>query len=430
MLKSTLKTSIYLSILLIPFYFFRFSILGIKTNVFEVSVLICLILEIIVIAKSSKRLKQFLMIDRHGLQPRDDKTMASGNGKWFLPCLFLLIAFVAAILSPDKTAALGIFKGYFLVPIILAWVVSKNIKKEEIWKLSIPLFIPLILISIWAILQKAGFITTLFYQDADPSFDQYISQGRVFGPFESPNFLAMYLAPVMFLTLPIVEKLRSRIKKSIFLLVYILPILALNFTGSRGGIIAFVIGLLVYLNYRFINLQKAESRRPFYAGLFTSLFVLINMLYLFYSIRIASLVSDSDKFRVEIYRHSLQLLKNNYFCGIGLANFQNKLAALSSLTPAFRESGLPYALHPHNLFLAVWLNLGLLGIAVFLWLLVSFFKAVFSIDGPMRAVLVAAMIAILVHGLFDTTYFKNDLSAILWLIFALTFILLKIEKHD
>jgi O-antigen ligase len=349
------------------------------------------------------------------------------NG-WLLPILLLIVALIAAIWSPNKTSSFGILKGWFLVPVVFAWVVNKNFNAKNIWKILVPLFVSLIVVSIWGILQKIGLISTLFYQRGDISFNQYISQGRSFGPFDSPNFLAMFVVPVVFLTLPIVAEIKSQTNKIIFLVSYVLPILALYFSGSRAGVIAFIIGLAVYINYRFINLQKAKKRQPFYSALFTAGLVVINFLYLFYATRIFTPTSGDDKLRVTIYHYSLDLLKKYNFWGLGLGQFQNKIGQISINDLDFQRTGLSYALHPHNLLLAIWLNLGLLGLVVFLWLIVSFFKNAFSSDLPIRAAVVAAMFAILIHGLFDTTYFKNDLSTIFWLVFIIS-VMIKNERN-
>lgn len=407
MLKSLTKISVYIAVFLIPFYFFRFSLLGIKTNVFEIFVLVSFFLTLFE-PKSLKRL--------------------SVKSIWLLPVAFLTVSLITAFLSSDKMNALGIWKGWFLVPIVFAWVINKNFDPKSLWRGLLPLFVSMVVVSLWAILQKAGLFTTLFYQTGDATFNQYISQGRVFGPFESPNFLAMFLVPTMFITLPIAEQVKQRIGKIVFLFTYALPILALCFSGSRAGIIAFAVGLCVYLNYRYINLQKAKNRQPFYSGLFVTILAGVNLLYLYYAINVARPSSASDQLRVQIYRYSVDLLKDNFSFGLGLGQFQNKIAQISAGNVSFHDAGLGVALHPHNLLLAVWLNLGLAGLIVLLWLMVSFFKNVFSSNSPIRAASIAAMFAILIHGLFDTTYFKNDLSAIFWLVF-ISSIIIKNEKN-
>jgi O-antigen ligase len=87
--------------------------------------------------------------------------------------------------------------------------------------------------------------------------------------------------------------------------------------------------------------------------------------------------------------------------------------------------GLP-ELYAHDIFLSMWVEIGLLGLAAFVVLLVillwrgwtRFSKA----EGFARALLwgtSAGFVALVAHGLFDTPYYGNDLSVEFWLLAAL-----------
>ena len=395
--KKVSRVLVYISVFLIPFYFFRFSVFGIKTNAFEASVLISLIVTLLENIKN-KRLEI--------------------KKEWILPSILLLFALISVFVSGDKEKALGIFKGWFLIPIIFAWLITKNFNKKNILNLAIPLYVSLMFISLWAILQKIGFFSTLFYQVGDASFNQYIQDDRLFGPFESPNFLAMYLVPASFLSLSLIELLKKKQSKFLILLSFLLPMAALHFSVSRAGIISFALCFLILMNYRFVNLQKSKSRRPFFTFAFISFFLIINAGYLFFAENYYKPSGGGDKIRIEIYKYSTELLKNHPIGGIGLGGFHDSIDLISKNNESFQVWAMPYALHPHNLLLALWLNLGILGLAVFIWILVQTLKELFFNDSNSKAYFIAAIFAIMIQGLFDTTYFKNDLSAIFWLIWA------------
>src|SRR5437588_12940649 len=83
-------------------------------------------------------------------------------------------------------------------------------------------------------------------------------------------------------------------------------------------------------------------------------------------------------------------------------------------------------LYPHNIFLAMWVELGLLGLAAFVVLLGMLLWRGWSsytrADGLARPLLwgtSASFVAIAVHGMFDTPYFNNDLSVEFWILAAL-----------
>ena len=83
--------------------------------------------------------------------------------------------------------------------------------------------------------------------------------------------------------------------------------------------------------------------------------------------------------------------------------------------------------YPHNFFLNFWVETGFLGLVSMIGLLILFYKRVRLLLADKRSrhlglAAAAGMGMILLHGLVDVPYFKNDLSVLFWLIFALPYI--------
>ena len=414
-LNSTQKLSrvlVYVAVLLVPFYFFRFSIFGFRTNIFEVFVLFSFIV--------------FVAGHFSSLTIKKSQPVSI----WIY--LFLLASFVGVLFANDKTQALGIFKGWFVIPVILFILVINSFKKEDIPKLSMPFFVSLILVSTWALMQKFGLIGQLFYQSGDSSFIQYINEGRAFGPFESPNYLAMYLVPMIFLSLPVIKIIKDKTLKIFLALLYFLPLFAIYFSTSRGGAVALATSIIAFL--LFLYLKSKVFRRIIEKQSNVLIFSLLIVVTIFFIIAARKIAPNQggDNIRLEIYRYSITLVKENPIAGIGLGSFTEKIKQISANSPSFQQFGISYALHPHNLFLAMWLNLGLAGLIIFIMLLWQIIKNLFKdkTEPFLKSCIFAALIAVLVHGLFDTTYFKNDLSAIFWLIFALSTVLNAKTSHE
>jgi O-antigen ligase len=114
-----------------------------------------------------------------------------------------------------------------------------------------------------------------------------------------------------------------------------------------------------------------------------------------------------------IWKTSEKLIQDNYLWGIGPGNFQNKYLEYQKFYPPYLEWAVP---HPHNIFLAFWLYSGIIGFAGFLILLGFFFREFFAEQkSALKFMALGIMLVILIHGLFDTTYFKNDLAVFFWL---------------
>ena len=87
----------YIAVFLIPFYFIRFEIASIPTNIFEVAVLVAI-------------LPMLFELVIHKRKPH-------AGHIW--PYLILFIAGFSIFFANDTREALGIFKGWFLAPAVL-----------------------------------------------------------------------------------------------------------------------------------------------------------------------------------------------------------------------------------------------------------------------------------------------------------------------
>jgi hypothetical protein len=77
----------------------------------------------------------------------------------------------------------------------------------------------------------------------------------------------------------------------------------------------------------------------------------------------------------------------------------------------------------------MWINLGILGLVGFIWILVWFFRVGLShstkkseirnLKSEIIPFLLSAMAVIITTGLVDTPYIKNDLAILFWLLPAL-----------
>ena len=104
-------------------------------------------------------------------------------------------------------------------------------------------------------------------------------------------------------------------------------------------------------------------------------------------------------------------------------------------------------MYPHNLVLNFWTELGLLGASLFIWIIIKFYNSGIKtfiqnskftctrLTGEIQNSkqvnnekyiilgLIGAMTVIIVHGIVDVPYFKNDLAIIFWVLLAIAGIL-------
>ncbi|MBC7541173.1 MAG: O-antigen ligase family protein, partial [Candidatus Sericytochromatia bacterium] len=142
--------------------------------------------------------------------------------------------------------------------------------------------------------------------------------------------------------------------------------------------------------------------------------------------RLASMVTvrghSSNSFRANVWEAVFRMIGDSWLTGIGPGN-----DVFNRIYPLYMISGF-HALGAYNIFLEVFVELGIVGLLAFLWLLCSHLaRQVWAIrerlsDG--RAWLMtgclAGTLAIMVHGMVDTVFFRPQVNILFWLLLALT----------
>lgn len=309
---------------------------------------------------------------------------------------------------PSKIKALGIFKGWILAP-LLYFIMARSVFREKpsmiLWSLR-ALLVSGILLSAAALQQVIS--------------GEYLTPDmRASGPFESANYLALYLGPIV--VYAGTAFLESRNKADQFLLGsgFFLGVLALYFTKSYAAFIAVMAGFSLAL----LLWVRKKGSRPFWTSF--SLIMLFGIALLYSQLGTEKFTQfldfadrSSSSVRIQIYEISTHLLLESPVFGIGLGQFeqQYQAVAIEVLESAPFEWNM---LHPHNVFLAFWLNMGILGLVAFIWMSGRAFLWITERDSKERHIAALMLFVMIVHGLFDTPYFKNDLAFQFWLLMAI-----------
>lgn len=394
MKEKILNYSIYLIILSLPLYLIRFSIFGLPMNVLEMMVYLVLAIWLLF------KVKDFILL----LRDSSPAPPVGGGGlrmTRYLPIILIYLGVVLSTLfSQDIRISSGILKGWFIVPLIFAFLVVDFIKSQKQTKNIIFTFL----------LSGLGtaLISLVYWSKGVLTYD-----GRLRAFYLSPNHLAMFLSPILILSLYLHSCFKNRISKIFLFIVHCLLFIVICLTYSIGAWLGTAAGLLVFLF--FVRKNKMVFSAAFCFLIVVSLIFLPRQ-------KIQGLLdfsSPSLKSRLIIWRAALEIARNNPLLGIGPGMFQKYYLDYQIKFPPYPEWAVP---QPHNLFLAFWLQTGLLGLVGFIWLLIAFFLNLKKIrNNSLISVLSAAMAYLLIHGLTDTPYWKNDLAMIFWLIIALNY---------
>ncbi|MBS4014953.1 MAG: O-antigen ligase family protein [Candidatus Latescibacteria bacterium] len=445
------KPALFLIIILLPIYQLRFQFFGLPTTYLEI---------MIIIASVSWFIKKIInnrCPDGGCLKSENLKFSCQPEIKnWKVLILaWLLIGLFAVLISLDKWGALGHWRAYFLEPILFLIIFISLIKEQKDLKFVFyALSFLALFVSGWAIYQK---ITGQGMASLEAWQYPLTLSLRSTGPFPHSNFLGLILGPLIILFLgQLLFSLKSdffNFKKllvvSYWLLVISSSLLAVIFAKSEGAIVSIIVGLVIF----FICYLRRRERLIFVISLF------LIFIYLFFLSPWQTLVQQkitfqdlSLKLRLNIWQGAWQMIRAHSF-GVGLRGYQ-QLAfqyqdpfSLPGVEGVISNEFHPY---PHNLFLTLWVELGSLGLVVFLLIVYHFFKSGFEklfknlkfsrlksgsiFDGKIKnhrivkkediltIALIASMVVILTHGLVDTPYFKNDLAVLFWIIIGLILI--------
>ena len=268
--------------------------------------------------------------------------------------------------------------------------------------------------------------------------------GRLKAFFLSPNHLAMYIAPALLVilffllnnlsfprrresidrtssSLKIVQNIKKilNIKYLIFLIIISIP---LYFTYSYGAFLGISVAIICLFIFR-IKFMRTLQNSIFLVIIFTA-FISIT------AVKFDQVINSNERSsfhsRLMIWNASVEIIKDNPFFGIGPGTFQD---VYLSYAEKFDEQYLEWAVpQPHNIFLAFYLQAGAIGFIGFILILFWFFNInlirkrhskMSSASSTINIIIVSLMICVLAHGLIDTTYWKNDLALIFWLIIGM-----------
>ncbi len=230
---------------------------------------------------------------------------------------------------------------------------------------------------------------------------------RATGPYTHPNNLAFFLERAALLA-AIPPLLTERYRK-VGMAILLAGVAGVLLTLSRGALLGFPAGLVValWLSGRF----RAIS------GVVAGVVATLGALVLFAGERLFDLGGDgSEPSRLVIWDGASRILRDFPVSGIGPDQFY-VMYGLRYIEPA----GWPerYTSHPHNLFLDFWLSLGLAGLVLVIvaliwlgWRTVRLRSSQAPV--PLAVAGAAALMAGVVHGLVDNSFFLPDLAVLTW----------------
>jgi len=399
-----IEWALYLIILASPSYLIRFSVFNIPGTVLEGMILILFMVWVINGIKSKEIISRVR-----------DLFVKHKSFVWSI-LLFLLATTTAVFIAPELRAAAGVWKAFFIEPILLFVVFLDTIRTRKqfqtiVWLLGFSLLVPAGV----ALYQKftGALISNPFWQAEETR--------RVVSVYGFPNAVGLYFAPIVTLLIGYMSpKLKSIKDVSFFTygFLVLIGLVSIVFAQSKGALLGVFLGLV------FLALFYKGKRVFFIVVVVGALGVAFLMPQLRSLGGVSTVVGGgSFEVRLEQWRETWELIKERPIFGSGLSGYQEAVA------PYHSKSYIEIYLYPHNVLLNFWVEIGLIGLISFGWLVSLFYRKGFQIFDDYSIPVMAAVTTLLGHGLVDVPYFKNDISVLFWILIGLVLVGFRINSE-
>jgi putative inorganic carbon (HCO3(-)) transporter len=323
--------------------------------------------------------------------------------------LFLVAGAISIVVSPDHRAAVGLYRAYLIEPIAFGWILMNVI--------STPRRALLVVSGLAAGGLIAGLANSAVVANALRHHAYAITDNPPVVIYNTANAVALYLVPLIAFASAIALHWSSRRERLVAAAVAFVGFVCVLLSFSRGGYLALgavAVGLALSHRWRWFWL----------GGLALAGVVLMQIPVLASRIRTDVDLSNPHNTlvgRFHLWSVALQMLREHPLFGAGLSGFA------TAIGPYWNKTNIDRYTYPHNIVLNFWTETGILGVIAFTWILVTGFASAWrgwrQPENDWKAIhlgVFLALVAVVVHGLVDVPYWKNDLSLEFWVLLSLT----------
>jgi len=329
----------------------------------------------------------------------------------------------------------------FLAGPLLYFVITNSINDErQINRILDILLIVGSLFGIYGIFQ---------YNGIDFSFwARNIGRQQVFGLFGNVNYFAEFLIVPLPIAVSLFFASRNKFKKILLLIATLAMGTSLIATFTRGSYLSFGVSLIFMFFLLLISRGKNFIKNN--KKIFIILVAIIIITFLFVvptplnksgtviskinsRISVTQLTqSSSIKRRIAIWKFTVLMIKDHPLLGSGIGSYKYNTLRYQA---EFFAQGENRSLYPHgfadkahNEYLQLWAELGIIGLGIFIWLIISYFSCGLKILRKIRDEyrqgiiigLMGAMMAVLVDGIFGFPLHLPATIVLFWLALGLT----------
>lgn len=337
------------------------------------------------------------------------------------PILIYTIACILSIFnSTNIQTSLVSFFGKILENILLFFVVVDTLNTKK--RINFAIFT--LLISLTALIMDCGFQ----YFTGKDLFRHFAmnDDNRLKASFSNSNDLAgwLILTVPVFIFLAFFKNWAKPIIKKLLIILIFLVMACLILTHSRAALIAIFFSCFIFS----LSLKKKAIVLLIFPliTLLILAFSPLNSTFSFNFLKGRGAVSVNS--RIDLWKKAVKMIADYPILGAGPGTYV-------SLIDRYSNDPIPNTSYPHNSFLHMATEIGLLGLAAYLWILFKLFKTIFkqskaNIANDQKYILLglsAGLMAFLIQSFFDTNLFSLQLVITFWLLVGIVQSILRVE---
>jgi putative inorganic carbon (hco3(-)) transporter len=234
---------------------------------------------------------------------------------------------------------------------------------------------------------------------------------RAVGLAPHPNALALYLERVVAFGI-VLAFITNRRRTLWWSVPSTIVLVALAMTLSRGAILATSVAVVaVFLLAGYRQHAVVAAGATIFGGITLAVIAPERLLRLF--------DGGSGSLRLELWGSSVAMIRDHWLTGVGLDQFLYQYLPRYVQPSAWPER---FTAHPHQIVLDIWLNLGIMGLLFAAAYGLFVYRRVIDaaqMHDELRLAAVAGLVAGLIHGVIDNSYFLPDLAILFWIFTAI-----------
>lgn len=345
--------------------------------------------------------------------------LPGGGGYLRTPLDMAIIVFVIFVLASfrNTTNSAISLKGFTNIMgyVLLYYMVASNLKKDEhIRWMAGAIVLAGLFVSILGILEYMGFGIFKWEKPVTQQVQMWVTMGN-------SNAVAQYLIMVIPVAIGIMLYSKNFKWMIVWSCVIAILITCLILTFTKGAWLGLSGALLFFV--------ALNARKKITVMVLVGVVAVLFITGLFANGRLTQIFREEDKDatfsgRVAMWQSSIKMIQVHPFLGSGLNNFY-------LLFPKFQVSKFNEVLpnrrpmQVHNDYIQLAVEVGILGLAAFLWILVRYMKYGMSIiksnrDKWLTSGLVCGIIALLIHSLTDFGLQMPTPAMMMWAFMGIT----------